>query len=99
MLDVYLSDKYRHHWPEIVKLAKLGNGLSIQKLRKYAMEGCRLSTQSLGLSRSVVKDISIKEGNTTHNLKQGDKVFIDLVSAFTDLTDSGRRKHRPRCIP
>jgi hypothetical protein len=80
MLDVYLSEKYTHHWPEIVKLAKLGNAESIRKLRKYAMEGCRISTQSLGLSRSVVKDISVKEGSTSHNLKSGDKVFLDLVS-------------------
>jgi hypothetical protein len=76
MLDVYLSEKHSHHWPEIIQLARAGNQ---EKLRKYAMEGCRLSTQSFGLSRSVVRDISIKEGNTTSNLKPGDQVFLDLV--------------------
>jgi hypothetical protein len=81
MLDVYMSERYSHHWPEIVRLAKLDDKDSKMKLRKYAMEGCRLSTQSFGLFRSVAQGISIEEGggSTTYNLKPGDEVFVNLV--------------------
>lgn len=76
MLDLYMSEKYSHHWPEIVRLAKVDDK---ERLRRYAMEGCRLSTQNFGLSRSVAQDISIEERDITYNLKAGDKVFVNLV--------------------
>lgn len=76
MLDVYLSEKHNHHWHDIERLAKSGNK---DKLRKYAMEGCRLAAQSYGLSRSVVQEIFVKEGNSTSHLKPGDHVSLDLV--------------------
>jgi hypothetical protein len=82
MLDVYMQDEYKHHWPEIVKLAKCDDKESRLKLRKYAMEGCRLSTQSFGLFRNVAQDISIDEGGTTYNLKAGEQVFVNLVYTF-----------------
>jgi hypothetical protein len=74
-----MSKEYSHHWPEIVKLAKLDDKESRMKLRRYSMEGCRLSTQTSGIPRSVAQDISIEEGGRTYNLKPGDKVFVNLV--------------------
>lgn len=71
-----MSEKYIHHWPEIVRLATAEDK---EQLRRYAMEGCRLSRQSFAPSRSVTQDISIEERGTTYNLKPGDKVFVNLV--------------------
>jgi linoleate 10R-lipoxygenase len=79
MLDLYMSEKYAHHWPTIVKLAKLDDKESREKLRRYAMEACRLNTQSFGLFRTVAKDITIEEAGTTYNLKAGEEVFVNLV--------------------
>jgi len=84
MLDVYMSEKYAHHWPEILRLAKLDDKESREKLRRYAMEACRLSTQSFGLFRTVAKDTTIDEAGTTYNLKAGEEIFVNLVGANVD---------------
>jgi linoleate 10R-lipoxygenase len=90
MLDVYMSEKYAHHWPEIVRLAKLDDKESREKLRRYAMEACRLSTQSFGLFRTVAKDVTIEEAGTTYNLKAGEEIFVNLVpSTFYFLIQVG----------
>ena len=79
MLDIYLQPEYSHHWPEIVRLAKLDDTDSRKKLRGYAMEACRLSSQSFGLFRRVAEDVTLEENGTTYNLKTGDEVFANLV--------------------
>jgi|SRR5579871_2863493 len=79
MLDLYLSDKYKHHWDEIVRLAHIDDEASRKLLRAYALEGVRLSTQSFGLFRHVAEDITIEENGKEHKLKPGDEVFVNLV--------------------
>lgn len=54
LIDLYLSDAYYQHWPEIQRLAYGNDKESFQKLKKYALEGyverrCRgLSDGGLG---------------------------------------------------
>lgn len=84
MLDIYMQPKYSHHWPEIVKLAQLDDKESRKKLRAYALEACRLSTQSFGLFRRVQEDCTIDEAGVTYNLKAGDEVFVNLVKFKVD---------------
>jgi hypothetical protein len=79
MLDIYMSDAYKQDWEKIVELAKLDDKESRMKLRKYAMEGCRLATNSFGLFREAAQEISIEEGGKTYNLKPGDQIFVNLV--------------------
>lgn len=79
MLDLYLSDKYKKHWPEIVRLAQLDDAASRKKLRAYALEACRLSTQSYGLFRRVAEYCVVEEGGKQYNLKPGDEIFVNLV--------------------
>lgn len=79
MLDVYLSDKYSHHWSEIVRLAHIDDEPSRKKLRAYALEGVRLSTQSFGLFRDVAENCTVEEGGKSFNLKPGDEIFVNLV--------------------
>jgi len=79
MLDVYLSEEYSHHWPEIVRLAQSGEK-SKSKLRGYAVEGYRLSTKGFGLVRCcAAQDTTIQDGVTTWNIESGDEVFVNLV--------------------
>lgn len=81
MLDVYFSEKYHHHWADIVKLAQLDDAASRKKLRAYALEACRLSTQSFGLFRRVAEPAVIEEAGKKYNLKTNDQVFVNLVSS------------------
>ena len=79
MLDLYLSDKYKHHWPEIVRLAHLDDAESRKKLRAYALEACRISTQAYGLFRNVAEDCVVEEAGKEYHLKGGESIFVNLV--------------------
>lgn len=85
MIDLYLSEKYHHHWPEIVRLAHLSDEKESRKrLRPYALEACRISTQSFGLFRRVAEPCVVEEAGKKTNLKPGDEIFVNLVhSNFT----------------
>lgn len=39
LIDVYMSDEYKQHWPAIVSLAQSESPEAFQKLRKYVLEG------------------------------------------------------------
>jgi len=98
MLDVYLSEEYNHHWPEIVKSAQ-SEEKSKSKLRGYAVEGYRLSENGFGLARCcAAQDTTIQEGSTTWNIECGDEVFVNLVLPHTSLADIDRCKPRSRCM-
>ena len=80
MLDLFLSDKYKHHWPEIQKLAASDAPQDFEKLRKYALEAYRLATPAFGLLRKVVVDeVEIKDGHHTIHAKKDDQVFVNFV--------------------
>jgi hypothetical protein len=83
MLDLFLSDKYKADWDNIVKLAQKDDADSRAKLRKYAMEGCRIATQSFGLFRDVAKATSVTEAGKTTNLQPGQEIFVNLVPPTT----------------
>jgi hypothetical protein len=79
VIDLYLSEKYNHHWPEIVRLSHLNDAASLKKLRAYALEASRISTQSYGLFRTVAEDTVIQEGGKSYDLKKGQEIFVNLV--------------------
>jgi len=100
MLDVYLSEQYSAHWPEIVKLAQSDDEKSKSKLRGYALEGYRLSTKGFGFVRcGVAQDITVQDGVTTWNIASGDETFVDLVVPHNSVTDLDRCKSGSRCLP
>lgn len=39
LIDVYMSDKYKNHWPAIVALAQSDSPEAFEILRKYTLEG------------------------------------------------------------
>jgi hypothetical protein len=100
MLDVYLSEEYSHHWPEIVRLAQSNDEKSESKLRGYAVEGYRLSAKGFGLVRCcVAQDITIQDEVTTWNIESGGEVFLNLVVPDNSVTNLDRHKSRSRWIP
>ncbi|CAH0021704.1 unnamed protein product [Clonostachys rhizophaga] len=85
MIDLYLSDKYYSHWPDIQKLAMSDEPDAFDKLKKYALEGFRLSTPAFGLLRTVVADkADLKDGPRVVTVKKGDSIFTDFVTAGVD---------------
>ncbi|KAH7009651.1 heme peroxidase family protein [Ilyonectria destructans] len=85
MIDLYLSDKYYSHWPAIQKLAMSDDPEAFEKLKKYALEGFRLSTPAFGLLRTVVADSAdLRDGPRVVPVKKGDSIFTDFVTAGLD---------------
>lgn len=82
MLDLYLSDEYKHHWPHIQELAHSDLPEAFEKLKKYALEGYRLATPAFGLLRRVDADmVEIKDGESTVKASKNDQIFVNFVSS------------------
>ncbi|KAL5001260.1 heme peroxidase [Aspergillus recurvatus] len=85
MLDLYLSDRYSTHWPAIQKLAHSDEPEAFEKLKKYALEGFRLSTPANGVLRTcTTATTTLKDGTATKSVSKGDTVFADFASAGRD---------------
>ncbi|KAF6222366.1 hypothetical protein HO133_001452 [Letharia lupina] len=86
MLDLYLSDPYKSHWPAIQKLAASDSSEAFQQLKRYALEGYRLNTPAFGLTRIADVDTTIEDGNRSVRVKKGDRIFVNLATASLDPT-------------
>ncbi|RMZ75993.1 hypothetical protein DV738_g5153, partial [Chaetothyriales sp. CBS 135597] len=75
MLDLYLSDEYKKHWPDIQACAWSNNPEDFDKLKSYALEACRLAPAAYGLLRKCRKKVSVEPG---------EEVYTDFVSAGLD---------------
>ncbi|KAF9885228.1 hypothetical protein FE257_000588 [Aspergillus nanangensis] len=86
LIDLYLSDEYNKHWPDIQRLAQSNDKDSFEKLKKYALEGFRLSTPAFGVLRNVMEDTTIDDGGNPVAAHKGDTLFVDFVTAGRDTT-------------
>jgi hypothetical protein len=85
LIDLYLSDKYYHHWPAIQELSRSDKPEDFEKLKKYALEGFRLSTPAFGVLRNGGTDgVTIHDGPRDINVKQGESIFADFITAGRD---------------
>ncbi|KAI9928451.1 hypothetical protein MW887_002496 [Aspergillus wentii] len=84
MIDLYLSDKYSSHWPAIQKLAQSDKPDAFEKLKKYALEGFRLSTPAFGVLRTAADKTTIKDGISSTKVDKGDTIFADFITAGQD---------------
>lgn len=82
-LDFYLSDEAGPHLKEINRLAKLDTDEADESLLRYFMEGSRIRA-TVGLYRAVAKETTIQDGERSIDVKPGDKVLCDLVTACMD---------------
>jgi cytochrome P450 len=76
---LYLSDAYDKEWQDIVRLANSDKEEDREKLTKYVMEACRLSTISPQLSRVAAKDMVLDDKGKKVSCKAGERLFVDLV--------------------
>ncbi|KAK4118839.1 heme peroxidase family protein [Parathielavia appendiculata] len=85
LIDLYLSDKYYHHWPKIRDLALSDNPDDFEKLKKYALEGFRLATPAFGTIRDSAADkTAVKDASRVVAVKKGGAVFADFGAAGVD---------------
>ena len=82
-LDYYLSEEAAPHLKEINRLSKLDTPEADDLLLHYFMEGARIRS-TVGLYRLATKDATVKDGEKTINVKTGEVVLCDLVTASAD---------------
>ncbi len=82
-LDFYLSEEAAPHLKEINRLAKLDTPEADDLLLRYFMEGARIRS-TVGLYRLATEDTTIKDGEKVVNIKAGEVVLCDLVTASED---------------
>lgn len=85
MLDVYLSEEYYNaHWPEIQRCAWSNDPADFDKLKGYALEANRLAPAAFGLLRKVNVDTVIDDNGTKVDVKAGDQIYTDFITAGLD---------------
>ncbi|KAL4791504.1 heme peroxidase [Aspergillus venezuelensis] len=84
LLDLYLSDRYAHHWPAIRSLAQSDDPEAFDKLKKYALEGLRLAPPTPGTLRKAKRTSNLHDGPTTHSIPKDTLIFASFVSAGLD---------------
>jgi hypothetical protein len=84
MLDLYLSEKYSHHWPDIQACAYSDNPEDFNKLKKYALEANRLAPAAFGLLRKCRVSTTINDGSKKVKVEEGDQLYTDFVAAGMD---------------
>lgn len=53
MIDLYLSDEYKHHWKDIQALAQSDAPADFDKLKRYALEGYGSTPYHLGITANL----------------------------------------------
>ncbi|KAE8349730.1 heme peroxidase [Aspergillus coremiiformis] len=84
-LDYYLAEEGSVHLPEIKRLAKVDTPEADELLLRYFMEGARLRS-SVGLARMVATPTVVEDNGKKLNLKAGQHILCNLVSASMDPT-------------
>ena len=83
VLDFYLSKERAPQWTEIRRLAKLNTPEADETLLHYFMEGARIRS-TVGLYRLATKDDTIQDGEKKVDVKAGQVLLCNLVSASKD---------------
>ncbi|GME49944.1 Fatty acid oxygenase [Neofusicoccum parvum] len=89
MIEVYFRDENKHHWHEIVRLAKSDSHESFELLRKYVLEGFRLSPAASGVIRVAATAATIPDGQENGqarevNVGPGEPLFLSFIEAGLD---------------
>ncbi|KAL4803481.1 heme peroxidase [Aspergillus unguis] len=90
MIDLYLSDEYRHHWPAIQKLAESDDPSAFEDLKRYVLEAYRLSPPAPGTTRLNTRPSTIEihdrdsGRNTPKHVDSNTPIFLDFILAGLD---------------
>ncbi|KAK2733367.1 hypothetical protein FQN57_002157 [Myotisia sp. PD_48] len=82
-LDYYLSEEGFDHLAEIHRLSKLDTPEADDLLLHYFLEGARIGS-AVAVYRDVVKQTQIQDGDRLLELKPGQRLICNLVSASMD---------------
>ncbi|KAL1639238.1 hypothetical protein SLS58_008080 [Diplodia intermedia] len=95
LIDVYMSDEYKHHWPTIVELAQSDTPEAFEKLKKYALEGFRLFPAASGVLRTNPTATTIPSPSPSpsdpdpshpHTLPANTLLYLNFATASLDPT-------------
>jgi hypothetical protein len=84
-IEYYLLGAGKKHWADIQKLAHDDSEAAFQKLQRYLLEGTRLAGET-AVVRQAAADTTLTDSGRTLNIKQGEKVFVNLRAASHDPT-------------
>lgn len=87
MLDLYLSDEYKHHWERIadLSLSDARDQNAFEELKRYGLEAFRLAPSAFGLVRSAACDATIHDGKKgTIKVSEGQQIYTNFVTAGRD---------------
>ncbi|KAH8646471.1 fatty acid oxygenase [Tricladium varicosporioides] len=84
MIDLYLSEKYKIHWPAIQMVARDSSPEAFNQLRKYALEAYRLTSPALTLREVGTNSATINDSDNKLNLKKGDPLLMNFITAGVD---------------
>ncbi|CAN8096303.1 unnamed protein product [Discula destructiva] len=84
MIDLYLSDKYKQHWPAIVALSQSESPEGTKLLEKYVLEGFRLAPATAGVVR-VSPDATILYDETNKvSIPANSQILCNFVAGGRD---------------
>jgi len=86
MLDIYLSDDYKHHWADIQACAWSDDPADFEKLKGYALEANRLAPAAFGLLRVSNTNAEIQDGVENVHVHQHETIYLDFISAGLDAS-------------
>lgn len=86
MIDLYLTDAYSKHWPDIQKCAQSNDPQCFEMLKSYALEANRLAPAAYGSLRTVNIEGDVHDGDKIFHVKKGDQIYTDFVAAGLDAS-------------
>ncbi|KAI1880063.1 hypothetical protein JX265_001684 [Neoarthrinium moseri] len=85
LIDLYLSDEYKHHWGEIERLASSEDSKSFDLLKHYVLEGFRLAPPISGALRVVSATTTpVAVPSAPAPLSPRSTVFANFIAAGRD---------------
>ena len=83
VIEYYLSNEGREHWPAIQRLAQFNTAGADEELKAYVNEALRLNG-TFGTVRRAKVEHTFYEGDKEIHVNPGDKIFCSFVAASRD---------------
>lgn len=83
IIEYFLSEAGKEHWPAVQELARQDTDAAFTTLMHYVMEAGRLNGET-GVVRAAAKDTTVMDGTRQFALKAGERVLVNLRAASHD---------------
>lgn len=81
LVDLYLRPEYAAERARISELAHEDTREADEELAGFVREGMRLQPVVIGLPRVAARDVKVRDGNETVDIRTGDRVIIGTSRA------------------